>query len=301
MHHLDGLWPIQTIKIIKKAIGIRRDAHHPLLHVALEHGIVANITASVGRDFFVRKDGAKTWAPVHRCISEIRQAICVDENMLLWRRQYRPCGTIVWRTSTGIKLRNQIFDAASAAKVSVVPRTVHLQEDPLCPLVERFVCCADTATWVVTQTKTTQLTTHVRHILFGVDAGVHTGGDGVLFGRKTKAVVAQCVKNVVALHALEASKHIGADVAKRVTHVEPGARWVGEHVEDKQFLAASDSLGFSHGASGVGGVIGAFALPGVLPACLNIGRQARRVSKCGEVCCRWGGGRRRITHGCAIV
>ena len=207
----------------------------------------------------------------------------------------------MWCASAGIKFSNQFFDATSTTTFCVIPGAVHLQEDPLCPLVERFIGGADTATRVVTQTKTTQLTTHVGHVLFGVDAWVNASGDGVLFGGKTKAVVAQCMQNVVALHALEASKHIGADVAKRVTHVEPGARWVGEHVEDKQFLAASDSLGFSHGASGVGGVIGAFALPGVLPACLNIGRQARRVSKCGEVCCRWGGGRRRITHGCAIV
>ena len=118
----------------------------------------------------------------------------------------------------------------------------------------------------MTQTETTQLTTHVRHILFGVDARVHTGGDGVLFRRKTKTVIAQCVQNVVALHALEASKHIGADVAKRVTHVETGARWVREHVKNEQFFAASDLLGLGHGASGVRGVICAFALPGVLPA-----------------------------------
>ena len=129
----------------------------------------------------------------------------------------------MWCPSAGIKFSNEFLDATCATLFCVVPRTMDLQEDPLCPLVELFICGADTATWVVTQTKTTQLATHVRHVLFGVDARVHTGGDGVLLGRKTKTVVAQCVQNVVALHALEASKHIGADVAKRVTHVESGA------------------------------------------------------------------------------
>ena len=74
------------------------------------------------------------------------------------------------------------------------------------------------------------------------------------------------MQNVVALHALEASKHIGADVAKRVTDVESSARWVREHVENKKLFAASDLLRLGQGSGGVRGVVGAFALPSVLPA-----------------------------------
>ena len=130
---------------------------------------------------------------------------------------------------------------------------------------------------------------------------MNTGGDGVLFGGKTEAVISEGVKNVVSLHALEARKHVGADVAQWVANMESGSRWIREHVENEQFLATSNAIGLGHRSGGVWGVIGALALPGVLPARLNLGRQACRVSKYGEVCCRWGGGRRRITHGCAIV
>ena len=83
LHHLDGLWPIQTIEVFDEAIRIRSDAHHPLLHVALEHRIVADVATAFRSHFFVCEDGSQTWTPVHRCISEICQAIRIDENMLL--------------------------------------------------------------------------------------------------------------------------------------------------------------------------------------------------------------------------
>ena len=178
---------------------------------------------------------------------------------------------------------------------------MNLQEDPLRPLVELFISGADTATRVVSQAKTTQLATHVGDVLFGVDARVNAGGDGVLFRRKTKAVVSESVENVVALHALEAGEHVRADVSERVANVKASTRGVGEHVENEELFAAGNLFGLGQGASRVGGVVGAFTLPGVLPAGLNTGRQACRVSKWGEVCRSGGGGRRRITHGCAIV
>ena len=155
LHHLDWLWPIQTIKIFDEAICIRCDAHHPLLHVALEHGIVADVASTFRRDFFVRKNGAEAWAPVHRSIGEIRQAICIDKNMLLRCRQCRPCGTIRGCTSTGIKFSNEFIDATCATLLCVVPRTMDLQEDPLCPFIKGFISSADAAARVVTQTKAT--------------------------------------------------------------------------------------------------------------------------------------------------
>ena len=110
---------------------------------------------------------------------------------------------------------------------------MNLQKDPLRPLVKVFISCTDAATSVMAQAKTAQLATHVGNVGLGIDAGVNARGDGVLFSRQPKAVVAKGVQHVEALHALKASKHIGADVAQRVTHVKARTRGIGEHVDNE--------------------------------------------------------------------
>ena len=110
---------------------------------------------------------------------------------------------------------------------------MNLQEDPLRPLVELFVCGADTATRVVAKTKAAQLAAHVDNVRFGVYPRMNSGGDGVLFGWKTKTVVPESVKNVEALHSFETGEHICADVSEWMPNVQSGTRWVREHIENK--------------------------------------------------------------------
>ena len=94
----------------------------------------------------------------------------------------------------------------------------------------------------------------------------------MLFCRQTETVVTQRVKNVVSLHALEAAKNIGADVAKWVANVKPRTRWIREHVQHKEFFATRNFGRIRERTGGVGCMKRAFCIPGVLPAGFNVGR-----------------------------
>jgi hypothetical protein len=49
---------------------------------------------------------------------------------------------------------------------------------------------------------------------------VNTGGDGVLFCWKTKAVVSERMKNIETLHAFVSRKDICADVSEWMSNME---------------------------------------------------------------------------------
>ena len=70
-----------------------------------------------------------------------------------------------------------------------------------------------------------------RYILLCKTAGVMACIDGVLFGGQAKAVKADGVKHVVALHALHARNDIGCCITFGVTDMQSRAGGVGEHVE----------------------------------------------------------------------
>ena len=89
--------------------------------------------------------------------------------------------------------------------------------------------------------------------------------DGVLFGRKPEAVVAERVENVVTGHALVAREDVGADVAERVADVQSGARWIRKHVEHEQLGATRDLVGFGKRSGRVRRLECAVRFPMVLP------------------------------------
>ena len=85
LHDLDRLGPVKAVKVVKQAVGICRDAHRPLPHVAFENGVVADVAAAVGGNFFIRQDCAETRAPVDRRIGQIGQAVVVHQLLALAR------------------------------------------------------------------------------------------------------------------------------------------------------------------------------------------------------------------------
>ena len=64
LHDLDRLRPVEAFEVVEQAVGICRDAHRPLPHVAFKDGIVADVAAAIGGDFFIRQDGAEPRAPI---------------------------------------------------------------------------------------------------------------------------------------------------------------------------------------------------------------------------------------------
>ena len=90
LHRLDRVSPIEQFEIVDQPIGIRGDPHHPLAHVALEDGEVAAVGAPVGCDFLIGNDGSQTRAPVDRRLAHIRQAMTIDDRVLLGDGQVNP-------------------------------------------------------------------------------------------------------------------------------------------------------------------------------------------------------------------
>ncbi len=96
LHQLDRLWPVESVEVVDQAICIRRDAHRPLAHVALEHRIVADVAATFCRHFLVREDGAESWTPVDRRVGQVDEAMVIDEVVAFDLGQFRP------RTGAGV-------------------------------------------------------------------------------------------------------------------------------------------------------------------------------------------------------
>jgi len=277
LHQLDRLRPVESIEVVEQAVGVRRDAHGPLAHVALKHRIVADIAATLGGDFFVGENRAETGAPIHRSISEVREPVVVDQLLALARRHLRP-RRAAGRARTRLEFGDQFANRPRHATLRVEPRVEHLQKNPLRPAIKRLVGGAHASARVVGETEAAQLSAHVGNVRLGVLARVDTRRDRVLLGRQPERVVAERVQHVVTGHALEAAEDVGADVAERMPDVQSGARRVGEHIENEEFLAAGDLLGLRERARRVRGLEGALRLPEVLPPGLDFGGETRVVS-----------------------
>src|SRR5699024_9638146 len=119
------------------------------------------------------------------------------------------------------------------------------------------------------------------------------GLDRVEIGRQTEGVVGQGVHDVVPAHPLVAAVDIGAEVSQRMADVQPGARWVREHVRDVERLARTEVGGRAVGrrvflegelaeVSGGGrGVDRSRLLPCALPRLLDLLGQRRVIAETG--------------------
>ncbi len=117
--------------------------------------------------------------------------------------------------------------------------------------------------------------------------------DGVLLGGQPEGVEAQRVQHVVAGHPRIAGVDVRRDVAEGVADVQSRTRGVREHVHDELFgLGGLLGVTAQRSVAGVGRLVGAVLLPEILPACLDVGGQGRRVAMGGRAL----GGGGRLAH-----
>ena len=83
------------------------------------------------------------------------------------------------------------------------------------------------------QTQAPQLALHVCDIRLGGGPRVRSCLDRVLFRREAVGVISQCVQHVLAQHAVETCVDVRRNVAQGVANVQADARWIGEHILDK--------------------------------------------------------------------
>ena len=169
---------------------------------------------------------------------------------------------------------DQVGDGAGLVGIVVVPGLEDLAEDPLCPPVVLRIGCGHTATLVMAQPQTMQLTSHVGNGSIGADRRMFASSDCVLLSRQAKRVETHRVTHVAAQHALVPAVDIGADETQRVAYVQAATRWVGKHVEHKQLLApAGEGFGIGEWARRVGRLERLILVPGGLPAQFDVLRQ----------------------------
>ena len=107
------------------------------------------------------------------------------------------------------------------------------------PPVIRHVSGRELTAPVVAKAKAAQLAPHVGDVGRGRFGRMLPRVDGVLFGRQAECVIAERMQHVVAGHALVARVHVGADIAKRMTHMQARSAGIGEHVHHEKLRAAS--------------------------------------------------------------
>ena len=76
LHLLDAFRPVQPVQIRQQALGVLRDAQHPLAHRLADHRMVAALAAPVDH-LFVGEHRAQRGAPVHRHLGHIGEALLV--------------------------------------------------------------------------------------------------------------------------------------------------------------------------------------------------------------------------------
>ncbi len=221
LHGLDLLRPVQVLEVVDQAVGVRGDAHHPLLQVLPEHREVAALAAAVRRDLLVGQHGAQSGAPVDHRIRMVDKAVRVQDLATLHSVQRRPVAAVFESALTRGELGLELGNAPGLALRGVVPGVVDLQEDPLRPVVEVDVRRRDRAALVVAQAQTTQLTLHVRDVRLGRGARMRARLHRVLLGRQTERVVTESVQDVAPLHAVVPREDVGGDVPERGPRADP--------------------------------------------------------------------------------
>ena len=277
LHGLDLVRPIQVLEVVDQAIGVRGDAHHPLLEMLTEDWEVSAVTTTVGGDFLVGQDGTQTGAPVDHRIRLVDKAVRVQNLGLRGHVQRSPLASVFQSALTGIELGFQLGDTTRLAGFLVVPGAMDLQEDPLRPVVEVDIRRRETTTLVVAQTQASQLALHVGDVGLGGGPWVGTRLHGVLLGRETEGVVTEGVQDIAALHAMEAREDVRSDVSERVTDVQTRTRGVREHVLNKE-LVGGNTVGRGERTDRIGRVERAFLTPAVLPVLLDLAGELRGVA-----------------------
>ena len=275
--HARALGPVDQLQVIEQAIGVRRDAEHPLAQRQALHRMAAALAATVDH-FLVGQHRAQLGAPVHGLLAQVGQSTRVEPLLPLLRRARAP------RTLRAIHrhlrvARNhvalQLGDRSRLARLRVVPAVVGLQPDPLRPLHVARIDGAELAAPVVAEAEALQLPAKVVDGLGGGHLRMHARLHRVLLGGQAEGVPSHRMQHVAAAHALEARDDVGGRVALGVPHMQTRAAWVREHVQH----VVLGARGVEARIARVAHAIGAIALPARLPGELDAISQRRVVAE----------------------
>ena len=238
---LYGVAPVDGVKTIEEPLGISRHAQAPLLHAALNDRESAADADAVD-NLVVGQHRAETGTPVDHCLAEISYAV-VHQRALLrsvvhgfpivgGERKLLTLSHIEALGARLLKVADKFGDRTSLLTLVAIERVEHLLEGPLGPMIITWITGTYLTVPVEGEPNLVELLTVVGYILVGGLLRVLTGLDGILLGRQSVGIVAHRVENVETLQPLVARIDVGGNIAKGMTHVEPGTGRVGEHVQN---------------------------------------------------------------------
>ncbi len=153
----------------------------------------------------------------------------------------------------------QLGDGPGFRQLSVVPAGEELKEDPLGPFIIIRIGCPERAAPVIAKTDIVELAAEVGDIIVRRDSGVDTVVDRILFGGKTKCIIAHRMQHVKPFQSLIAGKDIAGDITEGVADMQTRAAGIREHIQDIEFRFGRI----------VGHFIGAVRYPALLPFLFN--------------------------------
>ena len=243
---LDAVGPVDEVEAVEQALSVSRHAQAPLAHLLLHHRITATGAEAVNH-LVVGKHCAEFRAPVHHCFAKESDAPVHERVGLLALVhgvpivgsdvQFLGAGSVEVLSAFGSQMLNKLFDWLCLLQRVVVVAVEHFLECPLGPVVVCGVAGAHFAVPVVAEPDFVELLAIAVDIVHGGHLGVLTGLNGILFGRQAIGVVAHGMQHVETLQAFVARIDVACNVAERVTYVQSGAAWIGEHVEHIEFRA----------------------------------------------------------------
>ncbi len=107
----------------------------------------------------------------------------------------------------------------------------HLDECPLCPVVELRIAGLDRTAPIVAETYLTELADVSLDVLVRCYFGVLTGLNSILLRRQAIGVETHGVQHVEAALAFVPAVDIRGDIAQRMAYVQTGTRRIREHVQ----------------------------------------------------------------------
>ena len=261
--------PCEPVQPVEHALGVGRHAQKPLFHPFLLDRMAAAHRKPVVH-FVVGEHGSQRRAPVDHRVGTEREAVVVERPFLLLLRhgapffgremQFLRAGHVQSLGAALFEGRGQLFDWARLLLVIAVIGAEHLEERPLRPFVIGGVASAHLAIPVEREPDLVELLAVAGDVLLGGHGRVLAGLDGVLLGGQAESVVAHRVQDVEPFLAFVARVDVRGDIAQRVTHVQAGARRVGEHVEHVEFGPRRVGLD----------LVGFIFLPAALPLGLDL-------------------------------
>ena len=112
---------------------------------------------------------------------------------------------------------------------------IHLNEDPLGPLIVIGIDGGNLFAPVVGEAKGLDLILEVRDVLPGEDLRMLVVLDRELLSRKAEGIPAHWMEDVIALHSLHTADDVSGRISLRVSDMKTLAGWIREHIQRVEF------------------------------------------------------------------